>query len=202
MAAGRRRYRNVQEMVRALSEDRDLAEGISRKIDERNIINHLMATRAVMGLSQKDIAGKMKCTQSRISKLESGKDDDLRIGDFHGYAEALGLQLMVLIAKKGKLPVSRRIKHHVSALKQLFAELSNLAGDDASMRRGGFNVMLTAVCTLSTGLTELLKDISQRVPETQIDGPAPIQIEVQQDDCEEVPKPACEAGHLQNLCPA
>jgi transcriptional regulator with XRE-family HTH domain len=181
-------------MVRALSKDNALAESIARKIDERNIINHLMATRALKGLSQKDIAEKMDCTQSRISKLESGKDDDLRIGDFHGYAEALGFQLAVLITNKGKPSITQRIKHHTSALKNIYAELSELVAGDDAMSKGAKKFVIESAGTAAKALAELVKDIVQKMPQTRNDGPAPIQIEMQQDEQEEVQGPTCGAS--------
>lgn len=33
----------------------------------------------------------MRCTQSRISKLEDSADADLRLGDIQAYAQAVGL---------------------------------------------------------------------------------------------------------------
>lgn len=97
-------YNNVADMVRDLSEDKAQGERTAKKIEERTIINFLMALRAASGLSQSEIAAKMGCTQSKISKLEGGKDEELSIGDFHGYADALGLPSCIGIDNKNLWP--------------------------------------------------------------------------------------------------
>ena len=88
-----KRYSSVPEMVRDLSMDKEFASSLEQTMAERNIIDLLMGLRTSKGLSQQDIAAAMGCTQSRISKLENGKDDDLCVGDFHAYTAALGLRL-------------------------------------------------------------------------------------------------------------
>ncbi len=131
----RKRYRSISEMARALSDDKAFADGVDRQIGERNIINHLMALRATLGKSQKDIALAMGCSQSRVSKLESGKDDDLRIGDFAKYAAALGLEMMVVLGKNDRTIVDD-IKGHALSIRRLFGQLIQLGKSDPSIAEG------------------------------------------------------------------
>lgn len=184
----KRRYRSVAEMVRALSEDQSFADKMANSLEERNIINHLMALRTSLGMSQQDIAAKMKCTQSRVSKLENGRDDDLRIGDFHAYAEALGLRLAIVLGRKEHPPIAERIRYHFSALKRLFGELSGLVGDDDAMARGAWKLMFKGTCVAASEVVTLLKHVAQRLPQPRRDVVSPIEIEIQEDD----PDPACD----------
>lgn len=62
---------------------------------------------ATQGLSQKDVALKLGCTQSRISKLESMTDADLRIGDLSKYAEVLGLELRITFESTNRSTTTR-----------------------------------------------------------------------------------------------
>lgn len=183
-----RRYRSVTEMVRALSEDQAFADTMTHSLEERNIINHLMALRTSFGMSQQDIAAKMKCTQSRVSKLENGRDDDLRIGDFHAYAEALGLRLAIILGKKEQPPIAERIRYHVFALKRLFAELSDLVGDDDSMAKGAWRFMLKSTCNTASEVANLLKYVVQKLPQPRKDVASPIELEIQEDG----PDPVCD----------
>ncbi len=80
-----RSFSTVADMVRSVSENKEKAEETARAIEERSIINFLVGLRTAQELSQSDIASKMKCTQSKVSKLESGIDDNLTLGDFHAY---------------------------------------------------------------------------------------------------------------------
>ena len=191
-AASKKRYISVAEMVRDLSEDQAFAEQVSRRIEERNIINHLMAMRTLSGMSQKDIASKMLCTQSRISKLESGKDDELRIGDFHAYAEALGLQMMIVLAKKGQPRLAEQINYHTSALNRLYRKLAELVGDDNKMTKEMLKLIRRNTLGLVTELSGILESALRAIPQPETNAPSPIQIEMQED------KPACT---LDDDCP-
>ena len=45
------------------------------------------------GLTQSQMAAKLRCSQSRISKIEDSHDADLSLGDIHAYARIVGLKL-------------------------------------------------------------------------------------------------------------
>lgn len=188
-AAKRPRYRSVAEMVRDLSEDGAFAEGVERRIAERHIINYLMALRSALAVSQKDIAAKMACTQSRISKLENGTDDDLRLGDFQQYAQALGMDLMIVLAKKGRTIVDD-IKFHALSMKRLLDRLTKLAEKDKSIAQGvecfiageayyNINKMLLEAA-------ERARKSARNIPPQNAKSHPCIQIEVQDDDLQGV----------------
>ncbi len=188
-ASRKKRYASVQELVRDLSEDNKFADDVNRGIDERNIINHLMAMRSSLDLSQQDIAQKMKCSQSRISKLETGKDDDLRIGDFQRYADALGLQMLIVLAKAEKPPIAKRIKYHTRTLERLFKELAILVADDDSAKKEMVKLVASSAIPLACGMVNILEQAGFKVPKPSARSPhvpPPIQIEMDDDDCSDL----------------
>lgn len=85
-------FQNVTEMVSQLTSDPSLTDQLAQQIANRKVVKQLIALRCARGLSQADVATSMHCTQSKISKLESGLDQDLRLGDLESYLHALGLQ--------------------------------------------------------------------------------------------------------------
>jgi transcriptional regulator len=95
-----KRFTSVSEMVREISEDRSFVEGFERRMRDRRIIKALLVLRVVRGWNQKDIADRLGCTQSRISKLESSADGDLRLADLRDYASALGQSVEIQIRRK------------------------------------------------------------------------------------------------------
>jgi transcriptional regulator len=95
-----KRFISVSEMVREISEDRSFVEGFERRMRDRRIIKALLVLRVVRGWNQKDIADRLGCTQSRISKLESSADGDLRLADLRDYASALGQSVEIQIRRK------------------------------------------------------------------------------------------------------
>lgn len=108
--------------------DKDLIEAVE-DVRHQNVTNTLAKMRVAKGLTQKQMADLIGCTQGRISKLETGRDEDLRLKDILDYARATetGLQLGI-----GPQPNHvQAVKYHVFALKRHLDELVNQAkGDD------------------------------------------------------------------------
>jgi transcriptional regulator with XRE-family HTH domain len=124
-------YSSVEEMVRAVS-SKEFADEFEGYAAERRLVTELMALRA--GLSQKDIAKRMKCSQSRISKLEKSTDRELRLADVVDYANALGLNLGIRLFSPR--PIADQIKAHALKIKDLLDRLAGTARDDAAVARG------------------------------------------------------------------
>ncbi len=89
-----KKYRDVSELVRDLSGS-DFADSFDEHLAQRRIIKRLTARRAARGLTQQDVAKKLNCTQSRVSKLESSRDDELSIAEIQCYAAVVGLDLTI-----------------------------------------------------------------------------------------------------------
>jgi len=123
-------YASVVDLLRDSEETRSVADDVEKRIAERRLIKRLMALRAHRGMSQGDIAKAMDCTQSRISKLESSIDDDLRLGDLDGYLDALGLDITVVVSKKHGIRAADAIKYHWQCLGKELDRLLDLAHDD------------------------------------------------------------------------
>lgn len=170
-----RRYKSVPEMVRDLSPDAQFADSVEKRIAERNIINHLMARRSLLEMSQKDIADHMRCTQSRISKLENGKDDDLSIGDFHGYTDALGFEMVIMLAPKNRT-VADDLRHHAGAMQKLIGRLCELAGNDQEIIKGALGL----IAQTAAGFTSAIDSFLKKLPSQPTLAPSPIHIEVQE----------------------
>jgi transcriptional regulator with XRE-family HTH domain len=88
---------SVLQMVRQTSADAKFQEAFEQRLLARRMIKDLAIQRTANGLTQRDLAQKMGCTQGRISKLESTDDRDLRLGDLARYADAIGLRLKVVL---------------------------------------------------------------------------------------------------------
>ena len=76
----------------------------------------------------------LKCTQGRISKLETGKDNDLRLKDLADYARAANVSLSVTIGPRN---CAEAIKYHLFAVKHLIDKLVGLDdGRDSKLTEG------------------------------------------------------------------
>ena len=155
-----KKYKSVSEMLHDTSDgDSSLVDEFDAMAAKRHIIKDLVALRVAKGLSQADIAKHMDCSQSRVSKLESGLDADLRLGDLAGYLSALGLSMKV-----GGVPnewsIVDEIKQFTFAIKSRLLKLARLANGDDSVARGVANFYADAFCNFN----KILKDAVDKLP--------------------------------------
>ena len=71
------------------------------------------------GLTQADIAALMGCQQSRVSKLESGVDADLKFSDVEAYAKATNSNVTIMVSDRGK-SLAEQIKAHAVYIRNAF----------------------------------------------------------------------------------
>jgi transcriptional regulator with XRE-family HTH domain len=128
-------HSSVADMVRSLSEDRAFADEFEKRLSRRQLIKILTILRSRANLSQQELAEKLKCTQSKVSKLESSDDADIRFGDLVNYAEAVDHKMRIFLMPKGQTIVAE-VKMHAFAIKHLLHRLVQLAGDDKEMAKG------------------------------------------------------------------
>lgn len=115
------------------------AEGVSRevqsqvqKIEEINSLVHQLAKlRHAANLTQEEMAKKLGVTQSAISKLEGGNDEDLTIGQIKKYAEAAQERISIVFGK----PINHveAVKTHALGIRHHLSTLASLAHGDAAM---------------------------------------------------------------------
>ncbi len=93
MQFGKRRSGSVVEMLDEIAPG--LSEEVQTKLDATMLSNMLAVLRNKSELTQAQLAAKMNCTQSTVSKLESSDDADLCIGEIRQVARALGADLEI-----------------------------------------------------------------------------------------------------------
>ena len=89
-----RTYRSVDEMLRGHGY-RQVADAVRQLSAKTRLIDQLILARVAAGLTQAQLAAKLRCSQSRISKIEDSQDADLSLGDIHAYARIVGLKLQL-----------------------------------------------------------------------------------------------------------
>jgi transcriptional regulator with XRE-family HTH domain len=178
---------SVSQMVCETSDDPAFKELFEERLRARRIVKDLMVQRAIQDLSQKDIAEKIGCTQSRISKLETTHDADLRLGDLAQYADALGLRVNIVLESKERTPVTR-IKKFAFQIKHELDKLAALAAHDQLIARGVSNLVGEAFFNL----VSILQESAQKLPPRPEDGCPYISFEI----CAEEAKGDGEAAEL------
>jgi len=134
MSTGRQ-YASVSELLQEIAPDGEFPAEFEERVQRRSLIKHLLVLRAARGLAQRDLAEKLGCTQSRISKLENGTDDELRLGDLVKYVHALGLDFGVAMRPPSQTVVDE-IKYHAFCIRDCLQRLVELAGDDGALTGG------------------------------------------------------------------
>jgi predicted XRE-type DNA-binding protein len=155
----RKRYKNVSELVQATAPDAEFKDEFEKRIGRRRIVKQLVAMRAVKGLSQKDIAESLHCTQSRISKLEGMCDEDARLGDLQDYALAVDCAFVAGLQPRDMKPVDK-VKCHVFSIKKHMDDLAELAKADETVAQG----VTRFFCELLFNFGRLFGDSVNRLP--------------------------------------
>ena len=128
------------------------------------------------------MAKKLGWSQSRVSKLESSDDGDLRFGDIIAYLSVLGLELGIVISPREASAVTR-VKHHAFSIKRITDQLAELAVGDDTIAKGVARFFGEA----AFNLISMLQQSAKKLPLTPAESPFQIEIEVVG---EESPAPA------------
>lgn len=130
-----KRFASVRDLVKATAADDGQVREFDRRIKGAVIVNALIRTRAAAGMTQADVAEKMTCTQSAVSKLEHAADAELTLQDIASYLHATGGRLNLGIGKQPNRV--ERIKELGICLKGELESLADLSSnsDDPSIRQ-------------------------------------------------------------------
>ena len=156
----RKEYASVSDMIADVSADEKFAREAQEHIDKRFIVHRLYGTRSAKGVSQQEMAKRLNCSQSRISKLENSEDEDLRLGDLKRYLDAIGMNLTVFISKKQWRAIDQ-IKFHAFRIRDILEHLTQLAKEDPEVAK---SVQHCHVETLYN-LVKLVMDSAQGLPD-------------------------------------
>jgi transcriptional regulator with XRE-family HTH domain len=158
-------FQSVSEMVEATSGSKEFVDDVQRHISERQFVKHLIALRVKKGMTQKEMADAMGCTQSTVSRLENGKDSGIRLGDLEKYTRALGHQPRVVVAPENETAVDE-IKYHASRIRRLLTRLVELAEQDEQIADG----ISQFVCfETPLNLLKIVVDTASRLPPEALD---------------------------------
>ena len=129
------RFASVRDLVKATAADDGQVREFDRRIKGAVIVNALIRTRAAAAMTQADVAEKMTCTQSAVSKLEHAADAELTLQDIASYLHATGGRLNLGVGKQPNRV--ERIKELAICLKAELESLADLSSnsDDPSIRQ-------------------------------------------------------------------
>lgn len=164
------KYKSVLEMIRNISSDESYKELASNQIKDRKLAKLLFYLRCNHGLSQKELAAKIGCTQSRISKIEHALDKHLTIQDLLDYAKALNIQLEIGY-RHPSIKIVDLIKYHAFKIKAHLNELNALAKDDTALSQSIKKFHLEAFLNIGKIIGDSLSqlDFKQKAHKGEVD---------------------------------
>ncbi|ANT65119.1 MULTISPECIES: helix-turn-helix domain-containing protein [Prosthecochloris] len=131
--AERKRFKSAAEVAAFCTGDEAFRQLVEKEVKQSRIAYNLLKLRLTKEVSQKALAERMGCDSSKISRMESGNDNNLKIGDIRDYLSALGVG-MSMTFEDNELPAADRIKSYVYAIHDQLNKLAGLAsevdGDD------------------------------------------------------------------------
>lgn len=132
------RFKSVAEAAAHLAgDDPEVGKRVKNAIQRNELVSVLLQMRIEKGLTQEEIADRMKCGPSTVSRIESGNDRQLKWSDIIGYVSALKIKMGILFDDE-TLPASTKIKQCVFKIDEQLKALTELAKstDDPSIAQG------------------------------------------------------------------
>ena len=140
-------------------DDAALSAEFEQYMAERKLVKDLAILRSSHGLSQEELATKLQRSQSWVSKLEHGTDDDLRLGDLKAYMSALGLEFRPGAVKKGATLVDE-IKMLSFAMREKLMRLA----ESAKEGDGLLGPVLSVFCSTFCNINKFLSQAAAKLP--------------------------------------
>ena len=169
-------YNSVVEMVREITDDPQVATRLDDRIRRSKVVTKLMAIRASKGLTQAEMAKRIGCSQGRISKFEASEDNDVRLGDFRDYLQALGLDLRLLISPH-EWTAADQVKFHAVQIRDCLGRLVDLAKHDKQIQKGVQKFHVEALFSL----VKLIAESAQNLPKLAVESPGFLDAEIEAD---------------------
>lgn len=128
-----KRYTSVQDLLQGEKITPDVQSKIDELRKETGLTEILAELRVKAGFTQEQVAHRFGVTQSAISKLETGRDEDLTLGEIRKYAELSGQRIGLLLGKP--LTHVEAVKVHALEIKSRLTALAKLAHKDEEIEQ-------------------------------------------------------------------
>jgi transcriptional regulator with XRE-family HTH domain len=152
------KYSNVSDMLDGIGLDSETKELYKNAARQSRLSRMLFALRCKADMTQTEMAERLGCRQSVISRIENSTDAKLSLEDLLRYAKALDMQLNIGFCDK-KATFVEQLKYHLQCLDKTIKGLLELADDDLSILAGAAGVFEGAAKQFTRTLTESAEHI-------------------------------------------
>jgi transcriptional regulator with XRE-family HTH domain len=151
-------FANFDQLLDSL--DSEVSSNVREIEKTTRVSRKLQLLRMKKGLSQKEVASRIGCTQGRISKIEHKFDDDLTLGELKSYLQAVQAGMGITIGPK--LTLAESINKNI---KELDSDLQKLK----CVKHGGDDALSKAIDDyLATSHKKLLSLVLKGMSEMQV----------------------------------
>jgi transcriptional regulator with XRE-family HTH domain len=128
-----RRYSSVDELASGEVLSPEVRKRLAELKTETVIVEALVGMRQSAGLTQQKLAEMLDKSQGAVSKLESGSDEDLTVGEMMEYSRATNERFMLLIGK----PMNHVecVKWHAFGIREHLSALAKMAHEDDGLEQ-------------------------------------------------------------------
>jgi transcriptional regulator with XRE-family HTH domain len=161
-------YKSVSAMLNDVLEDCSAltADEFDQYVADRKVVKDLAVLRSRHEMSQEELANKLGRTQSWVSKLENGTDDELNIGDLRAYLSVFGYEFRAGAVKQGATIVDE-VKLLAFAIRQKLSTLAEMAKEGDGLVEHIANFFGEAFLNIN----KFLNDAAARLPRTRDNKP-------------------------------
>ena len=128
-----RRYNSVTALMKGESVSQNVQKEVKELFAKTAVVRRLVELRHRAGLTQEELANRLSRTQSAISKLESGRDEDLTVKEIREYVQATDQRIGLMFGK----PMNHveAIKEMAFGIKSRLMALAKLANRDGELEK-------------------------------------------------------------------
>lgn len=129
-----RNFTSVSDLVHSTT-DVEFSEQFDQYQADRRLINCLTVIRCTNEVSQSELADRMECAQSKVSKMESSVDIDLNFGDIVNYAKSLKQSIHITFSPSLNNGADH-IRFHIECVKHELKKLVSVSSSDQDIANG------------------------------------------------------------------
>ncbi len=154
-----RKYDSVSSMVRNAGLSKNVEERLSKLINDSRVATRMAQLRHQAGLTQAEMAKELNVNQSTISKLETGRDDDITLGQIKDYSRVTGERISILAGRpftqmEAVTTYAEALKHQLDALADLANQKPQLQAEIKGFLSETFSGLLSIVTQCNAKVVE------------------------------------------------
>lgn len=95
------KFNSVAEAAANLAGEPSVEGRVKQEISRNQLVSLLLDMRVAKGITQEQVAESMGCDASKVSRIETESDRELKWSDVTGYLDAIKVQMSVLFDDQG-----------------------------------------------------------------------------------------------------